>query len=85
MPGHYAAVDGIQAGYIMQSHRTTAAKTVTYRTVTILITCGLMYAISGSLPASAAFATLDQAVKMVFYYFHERAWASAGQKAGGKA
>jgi uncharacterized membrane protein len=44
-----------------------------------------MYAISGSLPASAAFATLDQAVKMVFYYFHERAWASAGQKAGGKA
>jgi uncharacterized membrane protein len=52
----------------------TVWKTLTYGTGATLITVGIVYAFTGSWPASTAVAFLDRVVKVFWYATHEYLW-----------
>jgi uncharacterized membrane protein len=49
-------------------------KTVTWRVIATLTTAGLVYAFTGELKLAAEVGALEVALKLLFYYLHERGW-----------
>lgn len=58
----------------MVSYKRHIAKTVSYRIVSTLIGFGLMWMITGSIKAGAAFGVAELVYKPIQYYLHERIW-----------
>lgn len=50
------------------------AKTISYRIVSTLIGFIIMWGVSGSIKAGAAFGVAELVYKPVQYYIHERIW-----------
>ncbi len=58
----------------MVSYKRHIAKTISYRIVSTLIGFGLMWMITGSIKAGAAFGVAELVYKPIQYYIHERIW-----------
>lgn len=58
----------------MVSYKRHIAKTISYRIVSTLIGFGLMWMITGSVKAGAAFGVAELVYKPIQYYLHERIW-----------
>lgn len=52
----------------------TLAKTLTWRVIALLTTVIVVYAYSGDVKESVTVGLVANALKMFFYYVHERAW-----------
>lgn len=56
------------------SHKRSVLKGVTWRVIASGTTMSLVYLFSGDLVLTAEVGLLDVTAKLLFYYFHERAW-----------
>ena len=60
----------------MQDSKTKSLlKTLSWRAVATLITMIIAYFIVGDLTVALSIGAFDVIIKMVAYYFHERAWS----------
>ena len=50
-------------------------KSISYRVISVLLTFGISYFVTGSLTAASAIVSIDAVLKMVVYFYHERAWS----------
>ncbi|MFH1400234.1 MAG: DUF2061 domain-containing protein [Nanoarchaeota archaeon] len=50
------------------------AKAMTFRATATALTCGMVYAFTGSLALAGTLGSIDVVSKLVLYYGHERAW-----------
>jgi uncharacterized membrane protein len=52
----------------------SALKTISWRIIATLTTTGLVYLFTGRLALALEVGFLEMALKLLFYYLHERAW-----------
>jgi len=57
-----------------QTRKRAVAKTITFRIIATVATVVLVYAFTRNLAISGTIGILDMVVKVIIYYFHERAW-----------
>jgi uncharacterized membrane protein len=50
------------------------AKALTWRVLATATTIGVAFAFTGSVEISLGIGTIEVILKLVFYYFHEKAW-----------
>ena len=50
------------------------AKTISYRVISTLVGCGIMWWVSGDIKVGAAFGIAELVYKPIQYYLHERIW-----------
>ncbi|MFW9966696.1 MAG: DUF2061 domain-containing protein [Candidatus Thorarchaeota archaeon] len=55
-----------------------AAKTLTWRTLATATTFGVALIFTGSVEISFGIGVFEAMLKMLFYYFHEKAWDRVG-------
>ena len=55
-------------------------KSISYRVISVLLTFGISYFITGSLTAASAIVSIDAVLKIVVYFYHERAWSKIYNK-----
>ncbi len=60
---------------IHESQTRSFAKTTTWRVLASLDTFLISWLITGNLLAGASIAGIEVVTKLIFYYFHERAWS----------
>ena len=61
-------------GGIMEQHKRTIVKTITWRIIALSVTIIVVYAYSGDVKASLVIGVTANFLKMFFYYIHERVW-----------
>ena len=59
----------------MTNKQKSLYKSLSYRLISIALTFTIGYAVTGSVALASAIVGFDSAVKVVFYYYHERAWS----------
>lgn len=59
---------------MMSNTQKMVFKTISYRVMSISITFVISYHFTDSLTAASAIVSLDSAIKMGFYYYHEKVW-----------
>jgi uncharacterized membrane protein len=57
-----------------ESRLRSILKAVTYRIIGTLTTFGITFAVTGEIVTAIAIGGVEPVVKMIVYYFHERAW-----------
>ena len=67
------------------THRRMLMKTGSYYLLHIVVAAAVAYAVTGNLWAAITLSLLEPTVQAVAYFFHERAWTDADQKAQAKA
>ncbi len=50
------------------------SKALTWRVLATATTIGVAFAFTGSIEISLGIGTIEVILKLVFYYFHEKAW-----------
>lgn len=63
-----------------QSHVISGMKAVTWRILASIITTLLVLAFTGHLALAAKVGAVDVVVKLIVYFFHERAWIWYGKR-----
>lgn len=58
----------------MEQHKRTLVKTITWRLIALSTTIIVVYAYSGDVKESLVIGFVANALKMGFYYVHERVW-----------
>ncbi len=58
----------------MSSRKRSVLKTITWRIAASLTTIMIVWVVSGQLIIAGEVALLEVVIKMIVYYFHERAW-----------
>ena len=58
----------------MEHHKRTLVKTITWRIIALVTTIAVVYLYSGDMKESLVVGIGANALKMVFYYVHERVW-----------
>ena len=58
----------------MEQHKRTFFKTMTWRLIALSITVVVVYVYSGDARESIVVGLTANAIKMAFYYIHERVW-----------
>jgi uncharacterized membrane protein len=58
----------------MDHPKRTLLKTITWRIIALVTTIVIVYLYSGDFKKSCAVGLIANALKMLFYYGHERAW-----------
>lgn len=59
---------------MIATHTRSVAKGITWRIIASATTMSLVYLFTGNLELTAGVGALDVLLKLLFYYFHERAW-----------
>jgi len=57
-----------------ESRTRSLVKSITWRIICIVVSIVIAFVFTGRLDIAAAIGTVYNAVTMVLYYFHERAW-----------
>lgn len=57
-----------------QGRKRSVVKSITFRIIATAATIVIVYAFTQDLAISGTVGILDMAVKLIIYYFHERAW-----------
>ena len=60
------------------SRRRHLAKTITWRIIASATTFSFVYIVFGDIKAASGIMVMESILKMVLYYFHERAWFRYG-------
>lgn len=60
---------------IKTKHSRSIAKALTWRVVATITTTLIVFLATGSLSLSLGVGVFDIIIKLLLYYFHERAWA----------
>ena len=58
----------------MESKGRTISKALSWRVVAVIITAGVVWALTGKFELGATVGVFDSVIKIVAYYLHERAW-----------
>ena len=58
----------------METHKRSIAKAITFRIIATIITLIVVWAFTRNIAISAGVTITENLIKMVAYYFHERAW-----------
>ncbi|NQT90003.1 MAG: DUF2061 domain-containing protein [Candidatus Omnitrophica bacterium] len=58
----------------MEQHKRTLVKTVSWRIIALFTTVVVVYIYSGDVKESLVVGGVANALKMLFYYAHERVW-----------
>ena len=61
-----------------RSRRRHIAKTITWRIIASATTFTFVYVVFGDIKAASGIMVMESLLKMVLYYFHERAWFRYG-------
>ena len=56
-------------------------KTLTFAALHFTVAFGVAYAFTGSVPVATSLALIEPLVNTVAFFFHERAWRAAEQRA----
>ena len=64
----------------MSSRKRSFLKALTWRGVAFIVTMLVAYLLTGTVAIAIGVAVIDSIVKVVAYYFHERAWDRLGKK-----
>lgn len=59
---------------VMDSHRRSIAKALTYRVMGFVVTIGIAYAVTENSSTAATIGIADTLAKIFAYYAHERIW-----------
>jgi uncharacterized membrane protein len=59
---------------VSESHKRSILKAVSYRLVGSTVTCSVAWFMTGSVWTSLSIGLADSLIKVVSFYFHERAW-----------
>ena len=62
----------------MESHARSWAKSVVWRIIGIIILGGISYAITHNWEQTTVITVIFHSVRLVLYYYHERAWERIG-------
>jgi uncharacterized membrane protein len=62
----------------IKANQFTVKKTGSYYVTHITVAALVAYAVTGNLAAALTLSFLEPTVQAVVYFFHERAWSSAG-------
>jgi len=62
----------------MLSRKRTVMKTITWRITASITTLAIVRVVTGKWVIAGEVALLEVIIKMVVYYFHERAWERGG-------
>ena len=57
-----------------ETRKRSIVKSLTWRTICILVSIITAYFLTGKLDVSVAIGTVYNAITMILYYFHERFW-----------
>jgi uncharacterized membrane protein len=57
-----------------ETRKRSMVKSLTWRTICILVSIITAYFLTGKLDVSVAIGTVYNAITMILYYFHERFW-----------
>jgi len=57
-----------------EQHKRSIAKAISWRIIASLTTTIIVFMLTKELALSLGAGMIDMAIKLVFYYFHERAW-----------
>jgi uncharacterized membrane protein len=57
-----------------ETRKRSMMKSLTWRTICILVSIITAYFLTGKLDVSVAIGTVYNAITMILYYFHERFW-----------
>ncbi len=57
-----------------ESRARSILKAFTWRVIASMATIGVAYVVTGDLSIAGAVGVLDFLIKLLLYYFHERAW-----------
>ena len=57
-----------------ESHVRSIVKAFSWRFVSTCTTFGIVYIVTGELSLATSIAGVEVVIKMILYYFHERAW-----------
>lgn len=58
----------------IETRKRAIVKTISWRILATLTTAAIVYVLVGRLDIAAAAGGIEMVLKMIFYYFHERAW-----------
>ncbi|HCZ07554.1 MAG TPA: hypothetical protein DHV07_00145 [Flavobacteriales bacterium] len=61
-----------------KSRKRHIAKTITWRVIASVTTFTFVYVVFGDVKAAGGIMVVESILKMVLYYFHERAWFRYG-------
>jgi adenylylsulfate kinase len=61
-----------------ETHQRSIAKTISWRIIATLTTAVLVFSFTGSFEIAVGVGALEVVLKLLFYYLHERTWASVG-------
>ncbi len=64
----------------MTNQQKSMYKALSYRTISVMLTFGISYTITGSIKAAGAIVSVDAVLKMIVYYGHERLWSKLYKK-----
>ena len=59
---------------LLETHRRSILKTITFRIIATLATFILVLIITGDLMIASVVGILDTIIKLIIYYSHERVW-----------
>lgn len=60
---------------VLESHKRSIAKAITYRIVCVVVLLAVSFALTGNLVQTTYITIIFQTTQTIFYYVHERAWA----------
>ena len=58
-----------------EKKKRSALKAISWRILASITTIGLVWIFSGSAKLALSIGILETSLKLLFYYFHERAWS----------
>jgi adenylylsulfate kinase len=61
--------------FIMDTHRRSILKTISWRVVATLLTTGVTFVVTGRVDLAITVGLGDSIVKFFSYYLHERMWS----------
>ena len=60
----------------METHKRSISKAITFRIIATIITLIVVWAFTRNIAISAGVTITENLIKMIAYYFHERAWTN---------
>ncbi len=63
---------------MLESHTRSVVKGMTWRIIASGTTMAIVYVLTGNLELVASVGAIDVALKIFFYYLHERSWGKVG-------
>jgi len=58
----------------METHKRSIVKSITFRIIATILTFIVVWAFTRDIVTSGAVTIVENLIKMIAYYFHERAW-----------